>query len=141
GAGGGERLLLVRLAYRDHRWRKWSFPGGFVDEGESLETALSREVSEEIGLVLKSWRRVDVAPVLGGEHAHIGFIFLCNAWEGEPSSRSRELSEVSWVDRQEFLDLAARGELAYPEMRGQVLALGWPVVDSLCDQGRDGEGV
>ncbi len=31
----------------------WSFPSGYVDRGEQLETALAREVMEECGLVVE----------------------------------------------------------------------------------------
>ena len=43
------RLLLVR---RNHEPRlgEWSFPSGFVDAGEALEEAATRETKEQTGL-------------------------------------------------------------------------------------------
>lgn len=40
---------LVLLVYRPHH-DDWQFPKGHVDEGESLEAAALREVTEETGL-------------------------------------------------------------------------------------------
>ncbi|MBF0625072.1 MAG: NUDIX hydrolase [Magnetococcales bacterium] len=121
----GERLLLVRLNYRDHRRGKWSFPGGYVDQGEDLEQALSREVREEVGLTLGQGRSVAVLPLLALQTPHVGFVFLCERWTGEAACHSRELMEVRWVTRPEFHDLVAQDSLAYPEMANQVACLGW----------------
>lgn len=46
---GGE-VLLVRRRATDSRGGEWEFPGGKVDPGEDLNTALHREVVEETNL-------------------------------------------------------------------------------------------
>jgi ADP-ribose pyrophosphatase YjhB (NUDIX family) len=45
----GDRILLIRRDREPARGR-WSFPGGAVELGESLEEAVMREALEETGL-------------------------------------------------------------------------------------------
>ena len=57
----GKMLLLKRAKSPGHGF--WSLPGGRVEFGESLHTALTREVDEEAGLkidivALAGWREV-----------------------------------------------------------------------------------
>src|SRR3954465_13812895 len=48
----GRILICERLGVKD----AWQFPQGGIDEGESAEQALVREVWEEIGLAATSFR-------------------------------------------------------------------------------------
>ena len=41
------QVLLVRTEYNG---KKWQFPGGYVEKGETLDYALRREIKEELGV-------------------------------------------------------------------------------------------
>jgi 8-oxo-dGTP diphosphatase len=51
------KVVLIKRKYEPLKGQ-WSLPGGMVEIGEALETALAREMLEETGL------RVDVGPVI-----------------------------------------------------------------------------
>ena len=48
----------IVLIYRKNEPLGWALPGGFVDYGESLETAAAREAREETSLVIDNLRLV-----------------------------------------------------------------------------------
>lgn len=125
GGDGSDRILLGQLAYRDHRQGKWSFPGGYMDQGEALETALCREVREETGMTLLSWNRLDIRPMLHYEHPHISFLYSSDDWQGQPACLTREFLDLRWADETFYRTLVREDALAYPCMSQQVTFLGW----------------
>jgi 8-oxo-dGTP diphosphatase len=50
---GDRRLLIGQRRRNDTSPLKWEFPGGKVQDGEVPETALARELREELGVTLR----------------------------------------------------------------------------------------
>ncbi len=72
----------------------WEFPGGKVEQGESVLDALKREFEEEVGVQILSadaWCGVEhVYP-----HAHVRLhFFISRTWKGEP--QAREGQQLAW---------------------------------------------
>ena len=65
----------------------WAIPGGFVDYGESVETAAKREALEETGLTIELIEQFHVysAPNRDPRQHTISIVFLATA-SGEPQS-------------------------------------------------------
>ncbi|WP_027460186.1 NUDIX domain-containing protein [Deinococcus murrayi] len=95
------RVLLGRRSGTAFAEGLWNLPGGAVEPGEGLLAAVTREAREEVGLrvdpsALRSLgvSRYDVAGP-GGPVAGVDFLFLADAWEGEPTPLDKT-SEVGW---------------------------------------------
>lgn len=50
----GESILLARRKPGQKQAGCWEFPGGKVEEGETLQTCLEREIGEEMGLMIRA---------------------------------------------------------------------------------------
>ena len=70
----------------------WAIPGGFVDYGESLESAACREASEETGLTVKLLRQFHTYsdPARDARQHTISTVFIAQA-TGKPEAGSDAL--------------------------------------------------
>jgi len=106
------KVLLVRRARSPARGF-YSLPGGRVEFGESLHTALHREVDEETALRIQivglaGWREV-LPGVSGGGH-YLIMSFAARWAAGEPVL-NEEHDDFKWLSVHEFGDLKLTGGL------------------------------
>ncbi|WP_443748640.1 8-oxo-dGTP diphosphatase MutT [Asticcacaulis solisilvae] len=91
------RVLIAQRPEGKSLAGQWEFPGGKVEEGETPEIALIRELEEELGIVVK---QACLAPFVFASHTYETFhllmpLYLIRRWEGEPEAR--EHSALKWV--------------------------------------------
>jgi 8-oxo-dGTP diphosphatase len=76
------RVLLVRRA-KPPLAGSWSLPGGRVELGESLESAVAREVAEESGLVVRVGPLIEVVEVIDPPYHYVILDYACLRTGGE----------------------------------------------------------
>ena len=103
--GAGNVVVQERTGH----WPGFAFPGGHVEDGESLVDAVIREVWEETGLTIRSPRLVGVKNWFQDSGARsMVFLYRASAFEGELTSS--EEGAVRWIPLAEVPGLTlARG--------------------------------
>lgn len=87
----------------------WEFPGGKVELGESPESALIREIEEELGLTLLQQGLApltfasDPAQPPAPRQPHVILLYTCREWPGEP--RCLDGDSIAWVAPDDLLAL------------------------------------
>ena len=100
------RVLLAQRPVGKSMAGLWEFPGGKLEEGETPEAALVRELHEELGI--ETWDSC-LAPLTFASHKYEDFhllmpLYTCRKWSG--IVRPKEGQTLKWV--------AARDLSKYP---------------------------
>ena len=90
-------ILLSKRPEKKHLSGFWEFPGGKVEEGETPEKALIREVKEELNIDINN---KCIAPLSFSEFDYNNFqllllLYICRRWDGVPMSM--ENNKLEWV--------------------------------------------
>ena len=100
------RILLAQRPEGKSMAGLWEFPGGKVEDGETPEVALIRELHEELDLDISA---SCLAPLTFASHPYEDFhllmpLYVCRVWEGQP--QGREGQALKWVAVTNLADLA-----------------------------------
>lgn len=91
------RILLTQRPQGKPMAGLWEFPGGKIEDGETPETALLRELEEELAVRTEA---SCLAPLSFASHAYEGFhllmpLYICRKFDGIPVAR--EGQTLKWV--------------------------------------------
>ena len=99
------------LLMKSPKWKdKFTIPGGHVEVGENIETALKREIKEEVNLDIEVIRLLDVQEAIFSKEffkpKHFIFLdYLCKAKSDNAEADKKEAEEVMWSSPEKALKL------------------------------------
>ncbi|ATC57917.1 (deoxy)nucleoside triphosphate pyrophosphohydrolase [Vibrio anguillarum] len=100
----GEFLAVQRAPSKlDYVSKKWEFPGGKVEAGETLVTAITRELDEELRITVN-----DPKFLLTIEHSYPDFDITMYCFVVEVPTRELELTEhidSRWLSKDQLWDV------------------------------------
>ena len=106
-------VLLARRQKGTHLEGYWEFPGGKVEPGETVEAALARELSEELGVEIGETSPLMTVNHDYGEKQVLLDVHRVLSWEGEP--HGAEGQPIAWASE------AALGDYQVPEANAGIM--------------------
>lgn len=102
---GDQYLMLHRVKKEnDASHDKWIGVGGKCEGNESPDECMMREVKEETGLTIESWRYRGIVTFISDvwpcEYMHL---FTADQWSGEQIVCDE--GDLEWIDKQRLFDL------------------------------------
>jgi len=97
----GRIFLAKRGEGAQNERKRWEFPGGSVEFGETLAHALVREIAEEYGFEIKVEKLLDVVDhIIPHERQHwVSPVFICRMKGGTPRIREpHKCDEIGWFE-------------------------------------------
>ena len=97
------RVFVAQRSTEMHLPLKWEFPGGKVEEDETAEESLVREIKEELGIEIEIIRPLDPNTHVYGEKTIHLIPFRSKIRQG--SIHLKEHAAYLWVNPNHLLDL------------------------------------
>ena len=95
----GDMILVINRTKSD--WPGLSFPGGHLEENETLEESVVREMKEETGLEIKNPKLCAIKEWDWGNGVrYFGLLYKTNNFKGELKSSNE--GEVFWINKRDI---------------------------------------
>lgn len=107
-----DKLLLVNQRVNDNR--NWSLPGGKLEQGETLEQGIIREMREETGLDTEIIKLLYICDVSASENTLLHISFLLKRIDGEIKMPTNEL-ETNPIHDVKFVPVNVLSEYGFSE--------------------------
>ena len=83
-----------------HLGLKWEFPGGKVNNNETFEEALFREIKEELNISINIYKKIAVEKYKDEKVNIILHYYICSQKGG--SIKLNEHENLAWVEKKDF---------------------------------------
>jgi 8-oxo-dGTP diphosphatase len=110
------RILIAQRPLHAAHGGMWEFPGGKLESNELAETALIREIKEEVGLDILDYSFLgEIVHYYGSKMVNL-LVFTVKKYQGEPFKRESQL-DLQWVEVNKLSDYS------FPEANSQIIEL------------------
>ena len=93
-------FLIVKRNRKKHLGLKWEFPGGKVQENETFEDALIREIKEELNIKINLQDKIAEEKYKDEKIDIVLHYFLCTLESGTIELNEHE--DLAWVEKKDF---------------------------------------
>ena len=95
------KVVVTKYKEGNKKAGYYEIPGGKIEEGETSEQTVIREMKEETGLKIKNLKNKGKMIIEYPDRIFDFDVFLCNESEGEPQNFEENTSE--WIEIKELL--------------------------------------
>lgn len=110
------KYLITKRLLGTNNGGKWEFPGGKIEDGESPETALIREIKEELDLEIGV---IDIVSVFTHKKEKMNIVILfydCYIIKGSPQKVACEDFRWVFIDNMVYYDFAPADMKMYTKL-------------------------
>ena len=94
------QFLVVQRNRKKHLGLKWEFPGGKVQESETFEEALLREIKEELNITINIHEKIAEEKYKDDKIDIVLYYYLCSLKNG--MMKLNEHENFAWIEKKDF---------------------------------------